>query len=419
MAGKLRVGDTRLVFVGNVVPDRPEYREGNYSHAANMWQTNLLTALAKQGLAPALILSQRLTRSYRSSKILLSPPASDVLDNAMRVSILPFINYVVFRQVTIGFAVLFNIVAWGWQREQRGKSKVVMSYNLLEPSGIFTWIAGRLIGATTVCCLNDINTIGRTMPDTLADRVALWIERKTIPLYDGRTVVADAIADDFAPGRSYLRVAGAVEESILAQYEKLPADESLQHSTFNFVATGNLSELNGFKEIVEGFTQTKSPCYRLQIAGAGALQDKIEEAAKSDPRIEFLGQLPFVEVLELYKSADCLICMRLTKRVDTRYFFPSKLFEYLASGVPVITTRTGHVESEYQNIAVLLYEETAEALAHKMDEVAQLPLVERRILGRAAARYMRENATWDKVGENVAEYIIGLLGSDSKEIGVR
>jgi glycosyltransferase involved in cell wall biosynthesis len=185
------------------------------------------------------------------------------------------------------------------------------------------------------------------------------------------------------------------------------------------VATGNLSELNGFKEIIEGFTQTKNPSYRLQIAGAGALQDKVAEAAKSDPRIEYLGQLPFVEVLELYKSADCLICMRLTKRVDSRYFFPSKLFEYLASGVPVITTRTGHVESEYQNIAVLLYEETAEALAHKMDEVAQLPLETRRTLGKAAAQYMRENATWDKVGENVAEYIVRLLGSDSGEIGIR
>ncbi len=408
MAEILNAAELRLAFVGNVVPDQPEYHEGNYSHAANMWQTNLLTAIARHGLVPTLILSQRLTRSYRSSRILLSAPSSAILGNGMSVRILPFVNLVVFRQLTVGLAVLFNIVIWGLQREQRGKPKVVMAYNLLEPAGIFLWLAGRLIGAVTVCCLNDINTVGGTMPNTLANRIALWIERKTIPLYDGRTVVADAIAHDFAPGKSYVRVPGAVEDKVLAQLAEHTWTDSTNHPTFNFVATGNLSELNGFVEILDGFALTTDPAYRLQIAGSGALKERIENAAKTDRRIQYLGQLPFAAVLELYRSADCLICMRLTERFDTRYFFPSKLYEFLASGVPVVTTRTGHVESEYRNVAVVLYEETAEALAQKMGEVAHMPAAERRALGQAAARYIRENATWDKVGEKVVGYIASL-----------
>ena len=75
-------------------------------------------------------------------------------------------------------------------------------------------------------------------------------------------------------------------------------------------------------------------------------------------------------MLDLYRSADVLINVRLTQTLNTKYFFPSKLMECLASGVPVISTCPGHVAEEFGRLAYLLREETPEALAAAIRRVA-------------------------------------------------
>lgn len=413
MEQHINLDEIRFAFVGNVVPSRPEYREGNYNDAQNMWQINALNAMAANGFIPSLILSQRLTRTYQHSGIFYSKEHVDTLQNGMEVKLVPFFNYPILRTITVGLAVLYYLLIWGWRKENRHKYKVVCAYNLLEPPGLLTWLATRFIGATAICSVNDINTPGEMIPDTFLHRFSVWLIKRTISLFDGRFAVTDDIARDFAPGRTYLRVPGGVEDSVLDRFEKLRQQVPYEHETFVIVATGSLSHLNGFSEIIDGFLLTTELHYRLYIAGTGVFQCKIEEAVKQDPRIEYLGLLSFEQVLALYEKADCIISMRLTKRFKTNYFFPSKLYEFLASGVPVISTCTGHIGEEYQDIAVLLSEETPEALAEAIEYVANMSFADRQRLGKSAMQYMRKHDTWSVVGKRMTEYILSLIESRS------
>jgi len=95
--------------------------------------------------------------------------------------------------------------------------------------------------------------------------------------------------------------------------------------------------------------------------------------------------------------------------MKTEYFFPGKLIEYLSSGVPTITTCTGHVEEEYAEIAFLLKEETPQALARMLEQVASMPAEVRVQKGKAAREYFIANYTWEAQGRRVAEFIYRLL----------
>ena len=141
---------------------------------------------------------------------------------------------------------------------------------------------------------------------------------------------------------------------------------------FAVVSAGSLDEANGFLVLLEAFARLPGDGYRLRIAGRGPLESQVRAAAAKDPRIEYLGFLSFEEVQSLYRSADVLVNMRLTQAIDTRYFFPSKLMEYLASAVPVISTCTGAVEKEFGSFVYLLREETPQGLANAICTVAAL-----------------------------------------------
>jgi glycosyltransferase involved in cell wall biosynthesis len=325
----------------------------------------------------------------------------------MPVRLLPFINFVGIRQLTVGIVVLLSLIAWVWHPKRRNRQKIIFMYNLIEPPAIFAWLAGYLLRATTICCINDINVFGHTIPDRLIYRLAFWIAHKSIPLFDGRIVITKDIADDFARGHSCLIVPGAVDENLLNRFAKT-AQRTCHSPIFKIVMAGNISELNGIKEVIEGFKLTSNPNYRLSIAGSGALQPLVEAAAETDSRIELLGYLSFEQVLALYEEADCIVNMRLTKRLKSNYLFPSKLFEYLASGKPVITTCPGHVADEYSQIAILLHEETAEALRIAIDTVAAMSCEERQRLGEKAVQHMREHSTWNAVGWQMVSYMMSI-----------
>ena len=114
------------------------------------------------------------------------------------------------------------------------------------------------------------------------------------------------------------------------------------------------------------------------------------------------------QVRGLYRSADVLINMRPTKRIKTPYLFPSKLLEYMASGVPVITTCTGHVEKRYGDLVFMLRNETAAGLAEMVRFVAALDEEQRSCRGATAREYMRRHGTWEARAKKVVEFIRNL-----------
>jgi glycosyltransferase involved in cell wall biosynthesis len=138
----------------------------------------------------------------------------------------------------------------------------------------------------------------------------------------------------------------------------------------------------------------------------------VEQAARQDPRVEFFGLLDSVGVAGVYADADILLNVRLTKTMNTRYFFPSKLIEYLGSGVPTITTRVAHAETEFADLAYILKDESPQGLADLITFVGAQSPEARNQLGRRAREYVSTHKTWDAQAARVARYLHEVIERD-------
>ena len=401
-----------LAFVGCVVPDEPQYHSTAFSRAGNMFQINLLTSIRDAGIPVSTVISPIPIQSWPCGRPLFVRSTKYCLEDGTRVDSLAFVNIPLVKQLMIGLAVLRRLLTWGW-RSRKCRARVVCTFNLSVPPGVFTLVAARLIGARAVAHLTDINIPGETVPKSPLFRLDYQLQRWLMPRFDGLVVVSDAIVRDFGLRVPHIRVEGGVRESVFPGIAP-----RMDSADFVIVSAGSLDEPNGFSVLLQAFSKLRGDHYRLRIAGAGPLEAEVRRAAAQDSRIEYCGYLAFEEVLRLYASADVLINLRLTKSVNTKYFFPSKLMDYLASGRPVITTCTGHVEEEFGQFTFLVREETPEALAAAIQDVERLGKDARERKGAMARDYMMANKTWSAQGRRVVRLIESLVAAKRVAVGV-
>ena len=90
------------------------------------------------------------------------------------------------------------------------------------------------------------------------------------------------------------------------------------------------------------------------------------------------------EVVRAETESDLLINPRPTYEEFTKYSFPSKNMEYMASGTPVLTTNLPGMPEEYKQYVYLIEDESAEGIAQVMRRVLSLDLKKRKEMGRKA-----------------------------------
>lgn len=391
-----------VAFVGTAVPDRPEFHGPAFNRAGQMFQDGLICGVERAGLVPLDVFSIEPIASFPRSPRLVGRSGMHQLANGRAVRLVPFLNLQPFKAMTAGISTLAALVGWAWRN--RGRQRVIHMFNLTMPPGVFVWLAGRLTGSRVSVSALDVWKPGALVPDTWRWRFDFFMQRRLMPRFDGIMVVSKAIADDLVPGRRVCILEGGVQADRFPRDNHGDVSAAASTRPFRLVLSGSLESFNGL-ELAVAAMKLLSADVELVIAGSGTLAPLAREVADRDPRIRFLGFLPFEEVLDLYQSADLLLNARVTKAIDTRYFFPSKLMELLASGTPVLSTCTGHVESEYGHVLYLLRDETPEALAARIEEIRAVADDERRELGRRAREFMLTEKTWQRQGERLADYL--------------
>lgn len=109
---------------------------------------------------------------------------------------------------------------------------------------------------------------------------------------------------------------------------------------------GGLNRAYGILELVHGFIESNLD-YELWLCGRGDLEDFLVTTSKQYPSVKYLGNITPDEVAAIQSRSALLVLTRDPQEAYTRYSFPSKLLEYIVSGVPVLTTRLGGIPDEY------------------------------------------------------------------------
>ncbi|MDZ4167885.1 MAG: glycosyltransferase [Coriobacteriia bacterium] len=132
----------------------------------------------------------------------------------------------------------------------------------------------------------------------------------------------------------------------------------------------------------------------LVFVGDGALRLVVEGAAANDPRIRYLGALPYAEVPRVVVGA--LAAAVLTYAPDRAGYSPLKLYEAMACGVPVICSDTpGQAEYVREHEAgIVVPPEDPDAVAGAAAALAADP-DGARAMGARGRRAVEERYSWD------------------------
>ncbi len=164
--------------------------------------------------------------------------------------------------------------------------------------------------------------------------------------------------------------------------------------------SGTLSYQYGIQNLLDAFRMTTGHDYSLWICGDGEARDEIKERAASDSRIKYYGQIPRDKVLLLQRQATVLINPRTSNGEYTKYSFPSKIIEYLASGTPAIMHRLPGVPEEYYDYCYIAEQEDALGLSQAIRKVCDLGEAELSNTGEKARKFiLNEKNAWKQTGK--------------------
>lgn len=161
-------------------------------------------------------------------------------------------------------------------------------------------------------------------------------------------------------------------------------------SVKSILYTGDLGVRYGILDLLEAFKRIENPPCELWICGKGDGVDKVKESSTLDARIKYFGLLPRKEVLKMQKAATLLINPRHSYDEYTRFSFPSKTLEYMASGTPTLMSHLKCIPNDYIEHLYLFDEETVEGYMAKILEVLNKPNEKLTEKGNSAAIFIRQ-----------------------------
>ncbi|MEU7841883.1 glycosyltransferase [Micromonospora sp. NPDC049114] len=273
------------------------------------------------------------------------------------------------------------LVAW------RGSARVVPV--LTDPPGVVLPDDGRIVRALR--------------------RLDHALVRMALRRSSGVVVLTAALGEDFAPSIPRLVMEGICDPPTTGASTGGPdAGPPSDAATRDIVYAGGLTRAYGVDRLIEAFRGMPDPDLRLLLFGRGELEDWSRTQAEVDPRISPPELLDRAALVRRLASASVLVNPRPVEQSFVRYSFPSKLIEYLSTGVPVVTTRLPGIPPDYEPYLRFAETDTADGLREALLRLLATPPGERAALGAAGAAFVRESRGPAAQGRRIRSFLAGL-----------
>jgi glycosyltransferase involved in cell wall biosynthesis len=192
-----------------------------------------------------------------------------------------------------------------------------------------------------------VDTIGDVLP-----RRAAWflqpgfaqVERYTIRRADRVNLVSEGFRSYFEPRYPKTRFSyftnGIDAEFLGRSFTGAPAGGT---APLRVLYAGNMGEGQGLHAVVPELARRLGDRVVLRLIGDGGRKPQLAEAVRQArvANVELLPPVPRQKLLEEYRQADVLF-LHLNDYAAFKRVLPSKLFEYAATGKPVLAGVAGH-----------------------------------------------------------------------------
>lgn len=282
--------------------------------------------------------------------VLSQPPIQNasfkLIENSfgIRYRYIPIVPIPILKQIiSVIYSFLYTLY-WCIKNINERKIVVCSLMRIYQYPPVF--IASRLFGCKQITIACDIPwmTTVQVREGNLSYkmRFVIWISKKLCSLFDGYVLLTETMNNVINLKRKPSIVIEGFCDIEMNNVVNRISDKNVKDV---IIYAGGLNKKYGIGELVEGVKRIKSDNIELWLYGTGDMKKELEN--ENNPKIHFFGPKSNKEVVNSELRAMILINPRPTSDEYTRYSFPSKTLEYMASGTYTITTALAGIPSEY------------------------------------------------------------------------
>lgn len=322
------------------------------------------------------------------------------LANKSKLLYFSFINLPVLKQLSLFVSCFIKIFDWLF-KNRRDKSKVIFIYsmNLYESiPALFLRLFFRHKVITIVTEINRFRFVSKTSPLLY---FKMQINRAISNLinysFDGYILLTQAMNEIINKyKRPFIVVEGIAEATNKA--------ENINKSSAIMYA-GSLHKKYGIKKLVKAFLLLENTKVELWIFGQGDFENEIKSLALKNSRIKFFGIMHNEIIIQKEQQALLLINPRTSDEQFTKYSFPSKNIEYMASGTPLVAARLQGIPSEYFEYIYTISDESVIGISQLLEQLLCKPQEELNEFGRKAAEFVLSQKNSTVQAEKIINFI--------------
>lgn len=324
---------------------------------------NLIDALKIAGCNVSFISSAPVSNYPANPKILFKASLVSVLGASGLY--LPFVNLIILKHISR----LISLLLFGGVFIFKARPDFLVVHGVHSPYIISAYFFEKLFKLKSVVIITDPPEamLGKSsgfkgLLMTLDKFMVSWLLTKI----SGVVVLSKDLATALCPEVPALLIQGFASEDSMS-------DPKYKHSfgrvgeAFHIVYAGGLSAEYGVDLVLNAISLIQDDDFRFHFFGKGPMHSEIMSRAQLDSRIRCHGFLAPSDLLPMLKGADLLINPRPTTQQLVNLTFPSKLFEYVSLGVPVLTTRLPNFPAELIGNVNFIDDESAIGLARDLN----------------------------------------------------
>lgn len=193
----------------------------------------------------------------------------------------------------------------------------------------------------------------------------------------------------------------AIVEGIYNNHQPPLSEKTTEQKVIFY--SGQLNPAYGMENLLEAFLQIyeNDKSYELWICGSGGLTRRITALSTECDGVKYYGYVGAEKVRELQAEASVLVNPRQNTEEFTKYSFPSKTMEYLASGRPVVGYKLDGIPEEYDAFIQYVPDNSVESLRDTLLRVCQMSNEKRVALGERCRAFILENKNPKKQCEKI------------------
>lgn len=394
-----------IVFMGALVAPEQIPQMSGVSIAGNKFQYNIAKYLAKHdGVHLYVLTALPLAPFPHDKRIIITKFYKKIQDNVEYCEI-PYINIPVIKQLTQmkGFV--------SCARKLVGTKPILLSMNLYPHIGCaFLKLKKRyhLKGAAILADLPVDDNYTRKGISKIFRSIYYEITAKNIrKCHDFIVLNENAVKEYAEESSNYIVMEGGVDLEEISGQENKETETDKQNKK-RIVFSGALTDYSGVVELMEAMKQISDESVVLEIYGDGKLAEKTVRIAEENENIVFKGKVSNEEMLKIQRGAWLLVNPRPVGDPIARVTFPSKIFEYMVSGTPVLTTKLNGFTDEYYDKMFFIDENSPSVLAEKISALAKMDEEELKKKAAEARKFVLEKKNWQCQAEKIYYFLTDL-----------